>query len=95
MQLNQVGQAAAVAATYQNLTGTVRQVGQVTPMTMPFIVMAGSSEKHTIDLNALLHLPQGDVLVKSQPLGGLPVAPGDSVTIRTNPKTGRVFEMTK
>ena len=60
---------------------------------MPSIKLSGDPQAHVIDLSAPLHLPEGDTMIKSLPLGTVPLLAGQQVALRMNPKTGRVFEL--
>lgn len=89
------GTATHVAATFRSVTGTVRAFGQLSPRAMPFVVVGDALRtKHVLDLSAPLHTPrQKGIVLKTLPLGAIDVAPGDTVTLRVNPVSGRAYEL--
>jgi hypothetical protein len=92
--------AKSVTAHTRVLTGTVEEIGQMEPHSMPFVQLRGSDMRHVIDLNAPLLVPDRNAggaaatttFRTAQP-GSVAVNPGDEVTLRLHPRTGRVFEL--
>lgn len=89
------GIAAEVTALYQTIEGIVSELGPLTPFAMPYLTLRedGSDVRHIIDLSAPMHLPQGNANFRTSPLGAIKLAPGDRITLHTNPATGRVYEL--
>ena len=87
------GIASRVTATFQETSGIVTGSGPLSPFTMPWLRIKGESSRRIIDLKARLHLPEGLRTMISYPPGVVKIMTGASVRLRTNPKTGRIFEL--
>jgi hypothetical protein len=87
------GAAIQVRGSFLELVGSISQYTPISPQHMPSITLAGDARPHVIDLSAPLHLPDGEVTIRSVPADRVKFAPGDQVALRVNPKTGRVFEL--
>jgi antitoxin (DNA-binding transcriptional repressor) of toxin-antitoxin stability system len=89
------GVARLVVAERRTVEGTVESLTQLTTTDMASLRVSGGGADHVIDLNAILHLADGDTTVRAQPLGMLKLAVGDRVRVRLNPTNGRVVELWK
>ncbi len=93
-QANEHGMATEVTATYQMVEGIVLKFGQLTPSTLPFVVLTNDPRRtNVIALSAPLHTPHGNAPAQARPLGTIDIAPGDRVRLRRNPLLDRVFEL--
>jgi hypothetical protein len=88
------GVAAEVTAIYRLIDGVVAEARPVSPLTMPSVVL-DDGERHVIDLYAPLHGTDGDATPRALPVGTAFLRPGDTVRLRIQPETGRVFELWK
>jgi hypothetical protein len=88
------GVATDITATTSMAEGAVASFTPMMPYAMPAITLSGGPAR-VIDLSAPLHLDGKDVVLRTQPVGYAPIAPGERVRLRFDPVTGRVFELWK
>jgi hypothetical protein len=89
------GTAERVRATSRTINGKIGEFRPLTPTAMPMIRLDGETEPRVLDLNAPIHLRSGDIVPRTTVPSDIGLAPGDVVTLRAHPETGRVFEVWK
>jgi hypothetical protein len=82
-----------VTATGRRLQGTVQTFAPLSPYAMAAVTLREDGVSRVIHLYAPLHLPAGVTTVRTVPVGTPLLRPGDTVTIQTDPKTGRIHEL--
>jgi hypothetical protein len=91
------GSAESIAAIFGEAVGVIEELKQLTPYQMPAIRLRDDPDLRVVDLAAPLHLSAdgNPITFKSNSPGATPLAAGERVRIRFNPKSGRVHELWK